>query len=168
MPAFLEKLSKFIDQLNSRVGNTVAWLCFLMVFVTFLIVVMRYAFSVGSIMIQELVIYMFAAVFMLGGAYTYLKGGHVRVDIFFKRKTKIQQAWINVYGNLFLLLPTMMIILYLSFPYVLFSWKFLEGSKEAAGLDLVYLLKTTIPIMTILMSLQAVSEIIKNLKFIRQ
>jgi len=164
MPGKLEFVSQKIDFMNTKLGNAVAWLCFFMVVTTFVIVVMRYVFSEGSILVQELIMYMFAGVFMLGGSYTYLKGGHVRVDIFFKNRTLQQQALINIFGNMFLLIPTMILIFYVSMPYVIFSWSLLEGSKEAAGLDLVYLLKTTIPMFAVLMSLQAISEIIKNYK----
>lgn len=164
MLAFFESLSNFIDKLNTRIGHAVSWLCFFMVVVTFGIVIMRYVFNMGSILIQESVIYMYAFVFMLGAGYTYLVGGHVRVDIFFKRHSKRKQAKIDIGGNIFLLLTTMGTILYLSLPYVMFSWKYLEGSKDAGGLDLVFILKTAIPVMAVLLGLQAISEIIKNVK----
>jgi len=162
MPGKLEFVSEKIDLMNYKIGNFVSWLSFLMVVTTFVIVVMRYVFSEGSILVQEMIMYMFGAVFMFGGAYTYLKGGHVRVDIFFKNRSAKQQALINVFGNLFLLIPMMVAIFYISMPYVIFSWSLLEGSKDAGGLDLVYILKTTIPIFALLMTLQSVSEIIKN------
>jgi len=155
-------LSRLIDSLNDKVGNLVSWLCFSMVIVTFGVVVARYAFNEGSIMVQETVIYMYAFVFMLGAGYTYLNEGHVRVDIFFKNRTRKQQAKINILGNLLLLLPMVSAIFWYSFPYVKFSWSLFEGSKEAGGFDYVYLLKSAIPALCILLGLQAISEIIKN------
>ena len=160
----LLKLSRMIDRLNTLVGQAVAWLCTLMVIVTFAVVIMRYMFSTGSIRMQESVIYMYALVFMLGAGFTYLNDGHVRVDIFFKQFSRMKQHWVNVLGNLFLLIPTASLILYLSIPYVLFSWRYLEGSKDSGGLDLVYLLKTAIPVMAVLLILQAVSQIIKEVE----
>jgi len=162
MRTVFSTLSRLIDTLNDKVGNLVSWLCFSMVIVTFGVVVARYAFNEGSIMVQETVIYMYAFVFMLGAGYTYLNEGHVRVDIFFKNRTRKQQAKINILGNLLLLLPMVSAIFWYSFPYVKFSWSLFEGSKEAGGFDYVYLLKSAIPALCILLGLQAISEIIKN------
>ena len=162
MRDFFDSLSRLIDSLNTRVGNAVAWLCFTMVVVTFGIVVARYALNAGSILMQETVIYMYAFVFMLGAGFTYLNEGHVRVDIFFKNRTRQQQGWINIVGNLVLLLPVVIAIFWYSYGYVTFSWSLLEGSKEAGGFEYVYILKTAIPAMCILLGLQGVSEIIKN------
>jgi TRAP-type mannitol/chloroaromatic compound transport system permease small subunit len=162
MRTVFSTLSRLIDSLNDKVGNLVSWLCFSMVIVTFGVVVARYAFNEGSIMVQETVIYMYAFVFMLGAGYTYLNEGHVRVDIFFKNRTRKQQAKINILGNLLLLLPMVSAIFWYSFPYVKFSWSLFEGSKEAGGFDYVYLLKSAIPALCILLGLQAISEIIKN------
>ena len=89
MRTVFSTLSRLIDSLNDKVGNLVSWLCFSMVIVTFGVVVARYAFNEGSIMVQETVIYMYAFVFMLGAGYTYLNEGHVRVDIFFKNRFNI-------------------------------------------------------------------------------
>ena len=162
MRDFFSSLSRLIDSMNTRVGHAVSWLCFTMVVVTFGIVVARYALNEGSILIQETVIYMYAFIFMLGAGFTYLKEGHVRVDIFFKNRTRKQQGWINIAGNVILLLPTVIAIFWYSYGYVTFSWSLLEGSKEAGGFEFVYLLKTAIPAMCILLGLQGISEIIKN------
>ena len=78
----LDIFAQKIDAANSVIGRTTAWLALIMVLVQFVVVMMRYVFGVGSIMMQESVIYMHAFLFMLGAGYTLLQGGHVRVDIF--------------------------------------------------------------------------------------
>jgi len=146
-----------IDALNERVGRLTAWLVLVMVFITFLVVVLRYGFNFGRISLQETTTYLHAFVFMLAGAYTLKHNEHVRVDIFYQDMSTQNKAKVDLFGTLFLLLPFAGFILWVSFDYVLNSWKLLEGSREAGGLPLVYILKTLIPLMAILLFLQAIS-----------
>ena len=153
----MENLCNKIDALNERIGQFIAWFILAMVGVTFLVVVMRYGFNFGRIAIQESITYMHALVFMLAGAYTLKHNEHVRVDIFYQDMSSRNKAKVDFFGTLFLLLPFAIFIVWVSFTYVSNSWKLLEGSREAGGLPLVYLLKTLIPLMAILLILQAIS-----------
>lgn len=153
----LEKICSNIDALNERVGQLAAWLVLVMVFITFLVVVLRYGFNFGRISLQESTTYLHAFVFMLAGAYTLKHNEHVRVDIFYQDMSSRNKAKVDLFGTLFLLLPFAGFILWVSFDYVLNSWKLLEGSREAGGLPLVYILKTLIPLMAIFLFLQAIS-----------
>jgi TRAP-type mannitol/chloroaromatic compound transport system permease small subunit len=153
----MEKLCNKIDALNERVGQFTAWFVLAMVFVTFLVVVMRYGFNFGRIAMQESVTYMHAFVFMLAGAYTLKHNEHVRVDIFYQSMSEKNKAKIDFFGTLFLLLPFASFIIWISFNYVTNSWKLLEGSREAGGLPFVYILKTLIPLMPVFLFLQGIS-----------
>lgn len=153
----MQNLCDKIDALNERVGKLAAWLVLTMVFITFLVVVLRYGFNFGRIALQESTTYLHAFVFMLAGAYTLKHNEHVRVDIFYQDMSLRNKAKVDLFGTLFLLLPFTGFILWASFDYVLNSWKLLEGSREAGGLPLVYILKTLIPLMAILLFLQAIS-----------
>lgn len=154
----LENFCRSIDTLNEYVGRFVAWLVLAMVFITFLVVVLRYGFNFGRIAMQETTTYLHAFIFMLAGAYTLKHNEHVRVDIFYQDMTEKNQAKINLLGSIFLLLPFAVFMLWISFDYVLNSWQVLEKSREAGGLPFVYILKTLIPGMAILFLLQAFSE----------
>jgi len=153
----LEKICNKIDALNERIGQFAAWLVLAMVFITFLVVVLRYGFNFGRISLQESITYLHAFVFMLAGAYTLKHNQHVRVDIFYQDMSTRSKAKVDLFGTLFLLLPFAGFILWVSFDYVLNSWKLLEGSREAGGLPFIYILKTLIPLMAILLFLQAIS-----------
>lgn len=153
----MQKLCDIIDALNERIGRFAAWLVLAMVFITFLVVVLRYGFNFGRISLQESTTYLHAFVFMLAGAYTLKHNEHVRVDIFYQGMSTTNKAKVDLFGTLFLLLPFAGFVLWVSFEYVLNSWKLLEGSREAGGLPLVYILKTLIPLMAILLFLQAIS-----------
>ncbi len=153
----MEKMCDIIDALNERVGRFAAWLVLAMVFITFLVVVLRYGFSFGRIAIQESITYLHAFVFMLAGAYTLKHNEHVRVDIFYQDMSIKNKAKVDLFGTLFLLLPFAVFIFWISFDYVHNAWKLLEGSREAGGLPFVYILKTLIPLMAGLLILQAIS-----------
>ena len=163
---FLVLIGKFIDQINDTVGKLASWLVVFMVFVTFGIVVMRYVFNIGSIQAQESVIYMHATLFLLAAATTLKQDAHVRVDIFYGKMSIKKQAVVNFLGNLLLLIPVCVFILWASWEYVADAWEIKETSREAGGLPGVYLVKTLIIIFTSMLILQGIAEIFKNLNTI--
>lgn len=134
-------------------GHTVAWLALIMVLVQFLIVLLRYVFSINSVAAQESVTYMHAALFMLAAGYTLLEDGHVRVDIFYRGMGPRARALVDLLGAFLLLLPFAVLILRWSLPYVQASWAALEASPQPGGLPLIFLLKTIIPAFAVLMIL---------------
>ena len=159
----LISIANVIDRLNEIIGRVLAWLTLLMVLVTFAVVVLRYGFDWGSIAMQESVNYLHALVFMAGAAYTLKHNEHVRVDILYTRLSPRGKAWVDLFGTLILLLPVCIFLIWVSFTYVSNSWQLLEGSREAGGLPLVYLLKSFIPLMGLLLLLQGLSVIARSL-----
>lgn len=159
----LSKTAGFLANINEMVGRALAWLTILMVLVTFMVVVLRYAFNLGWIGMQESISYLHALVFMLGAGYAFKHEAHVRVDIFYQNFSTRRQALVNLLGNLLLLMPFCVFILVISFDYVAASWHIKEASPETGGLPYVYLLKTVIPAMAILLLLQAVAGSLENL-----
>jgi TRAP-type mannitol/chloroaromatic compound transport system permease small subunit len=143
-----------IDRLTGALGRAAAWLALAVVLVQFAVVLLRYAFGVGSIWLQETIVYTHAGLFMLAAAWTLAIGGHVRVDIFYANAPPRQKAWIDLLGTLFFLFPFMIALLLLSLPYVGRAWAIFERSREASGLPLVFALKTLIPVFALLMLLQ--------------
>ena len=163
---FSDMRSKTLTSIESFIdwsGRTVSWLSLLLVLVTFTIVVLRYVFDSGSIALQEVTTYLHATIFLVGMAYTLQQDAHVRVDIFYARCSKQSKAWIDLFGALFLLLPFMLFISWISWLYIIDSWSVLEGSREAGGLPGVFLLKSLILVMAFLLSLQACTQIARNI-----
>ena len=159
----LASLSRVLDGFSSRVGKYVSWLALVMVLVQFSLVLARYVFGIGSVALQETVIYCFALLFLLGSADTLRRGGHVRIDIFYDRVSGRIKALIDLLGSLFLLIPVCLVILLISWPYVAGSWEILEGSRESSGLPFLYALKTVLLLFCVMMIAQGVSSIIKAL-----
>lgn len=151
-----------IDGLNRQLCYAVSLFTCLMVLITFLIVVLRYGFNTGWIAMQESVMYLHAAVFMLALPHTLRIDGHVRVDVFYRRFSARSQSWVTLIGTLVLLIPTCLVVIIYSWPYVMESWRLMESSMEAGGLPLVFLLKSLIPLSAGLLILQGVSEIVRH------
>ena len=162
----MQALVSFIDRVNRFIGRGVSVAVLLMTITTFAVVVLRYGFDTGWIALQESVMYLHAMVFMLGAAYTLADEGHVRVDIFYRRFSPSGKALVNILGTLVLLFASCIFILFMSWDYVSTSWRLLESSKEAGGLPLVFLLKGLIPLFCLLMMLQGLSEILRNLQLL--
>lgn len=158
----VSSISAAIDIINKKIGEWVSYFTFLMAAITFVVVILRYGFNLGWIAMQESVVYLHAAVFLLGSAYTLQHDGHVRVDVFYRRFSEKRKALVNLVGTLFLLLPVMLFITLVSWHYVLESWQTLEGSMESGGLPFLYVLKSFILLFSITMLLQGISEVIKQ------
>jgi len=159
----LRAIANKLDWFAERTGRFIAWLTLGMVVITFTVVVLRYLFHSGSIALQESITYLHATLFMLGAAWTLKQDGHVRVDIFYSKHSRRTRAWIDLVGTLLLLFPVCGFILFSSLDYVAASWSVQEGSQEAGGLDAVFLLKTAIPVMAVLLMLQGCAIILNNI-----
>ena len=160
---YILRLQQGIDQFADLTGKVIAPLLGVMLIATFCVVISRYGFDIGAVKLQESVLYLHSAVFMLGFAYTLKQGGHVRVDIAYQRFGTRGQALVNLFGTLFFLLPMCGFIFFSSLDYVAFSWRLKEGSAEPGGLPFVYLLKTLIPASAALLIVQGVAELCRSL-----
>lgn len=158
----LKWISRGIDTINGWVGYVVAWATFVVVLVVFTDVVMRYAFNTSFVFVQELEWHLFAFIFLMGAGYTLLKDGHVRVDIFYQRLSDKAQAWVNLLGVIFFLLPGCYMIISTSIPFVQNSWSVLEGSPDPGGIPFRFIIKGAIPAGFILITLQGISMGIRS------
>ena len=163
MHSLIDTIERFIDWS----GRAVSWLTLLMVIVTFVVVVLRYVFDIGWIALQESVTYMHAAVFLVGAAWAMQQDAHVRVDIFYSRFSSRTRAWVDLLGSLLLLLPVMCFVAWISWEYVIDSWDVLEGSREAGGLPAVFLLKSLILVLALMLILQALVQMARSIQAIR-
>lgn len=163
MLGLLTRSYKTIDRLNDLTGRLVSWITLLMVIVTCAVVLARYVFGVGSIALQESVMYMHGIVFMLGIAFTLKEQGHVRVDVLHEKFSRRTRTLIDITGTVLFLLPVSIFILLTSLDYVSFSWSLRESSAQPGGLPGVFLVKTLIPVMAALLALQGIAEILRGI-----
>ena len=158
----MKKLSLLLDAFSERVGKVCSWFVVLMVLITFTVVVMRYGLNMGSVMLQDVVLYLHGGLFLLGSAFALKRGSHVRVDIIYRDFSEKRKALVDLVGNIVFLQPVCWTILLFSWGYVEFSWRIMEVSPEPDGLPFVYLQKSLLVVLAVFLSLQSLSEIIKS------
>jgi len=88
----LQQTATTINRINSTLGKIVSYATIFMALIICAIVILRYGFNVGWIAMQESVMYLHAAVFLLGSAYTYQNNAHVRVDVFYRQFSEKKQG----------------------------------------------------------------------------
>lgn len=157
----LQQISTGIDRLNGWIGRAAAWAVLAMVIVQFAIVMLRYAFGFGSLWMQESLHYLLAVLVLFAAGWTLRGDGHVRVDIFYADARPRTKAKVDLAGALLLLVPFMAAVIWFSWPYASRSWAIAEGSREAGGIPLVFLLKSSIPLFAALMLLQGIAQAVR-------
>jgi TRAP-type mannitol/chloroaromatic compound transport system permease small subunit len=161
----LLRASRVIDRINERIGKAVAWLGLAAVIVCTGNAIARYAFNVGSNAWLELQWYFNSAVFLLIAAYALKRNEHVRIDVINGKLPPRAQAWIDILGGVFMLLPTVIIIGWYSWPSLVNSFEISEYSSDPGGL-IRWPVRLLIPAAFGLLGLQGISEIIKRLAFL--
>ena len=163
----MEKISSYLDNFSELTGKVCSWFVAIMVLVTCLVVIMRYGLDMGSVFLQDVVLYLHGGLFLLGAAFALKRGAHVRVDIFYRNFSESRKALVDLLGNLIFLQPVCWTILLYSWGYVEFSWRIMEVSPEPDGLPFVYIQKSLLIAVAILLSLQSFSEILKSYLIIK-
>jgi TRAP-type mannitol/chloroaromatic compound transport system permease small subunit len=154
----IARIADVIDRTTAAVGRIATWCSLYIVAAEFAVVVLRYALGIGSIRLQESVLYAHAGLFMLAAAWTLQQDGHVRVDVFYAPARPQARALVDLFGAVVFLLPFAAALFALALPYVERSWLILEGSPQPSGLPFVYLLKTFILVFAALIGLQGVAQ----------
>ena len=159
----IHQVVQVIERANALLGKSVAMLVLFMAVLTLVIVVLRYVFDIGSIALQESVLYMHATLIMLGLSYALQTDSHVRVDIIYTRLRPNVKRLINLAGHALFLIPFSILLIVYSWDYVLASWRVQESSPEVGGIPGIYLLKSLIPFSATLLILQSLCEITRLL-----
>lgn len=158
--------SKAIDSLSERIGHLTYWLVLVAVLVSAVNATSRYALNLSSNAWLELQWYLFSAIFLLCSGYALLHNQHVRIDVVTGRLSKRWQAWIDILGTIFFLMPMALVILWLSWPVFTESWSRNEISTNAGGL-VIWPARLLVPIGFLLLVLQGLSELIKRVAFLK-
>ena len=159
-------LARVIDRLNEHVGRAVSWLGLAAVLICAAAATARYALNIGSNAWLEIQWYLNAAVFLLVAGYTLKRHEHVRIDVIFGRLPPRVQAWIDILGGIFMLLPATIIIGWYSWPSLVNSWDIQEYSSDPGGL-IRWPVRLLIPAAFALLALQGISEIVKRVGFLK-
>lgn len=162
----LLRLSHYIDALNDRIAVVAAYFVLLACLVSGANATIRYALSRGSNAWLELQWYMFAGIVMFGTAKVLRVNEHVRVDIIYGGRSPRTKATIDLLGLALFLVPTSLLMIYLSWPFVLDSYVSREMSSNSGGL-IRWPFKVILPFGFALLALQGLAEIIKRVAYLR-
>lgn len=161
----LLRLAGLIDGLNERIGRAMYWLVLVAVIVSAGNAISRKLFNVSSNAYLELQWYLFSAMFLFCAGYTLLRNEHVRIDVVAGRFSARTQAWIDIFGTLFFLLPVAVLFIWLSWPIFIRTYTHGEISTNAGGL-LIWPARLMVPVGFALLTLQGLSELIKRIAFL--
>ena len=151
----LNKINLFTEYITIRFF----YLMFLSVIINILL---RYIFNINFIFLQELVMYMHAFIFLFGISICLKDNSHVRIDIFYNNLDVKTQSLIDKIGFIFLIIPFCIFVMYESTSMITRSWVMLESSSEPGGLPVVYILKSSIYIFSLLILLQAINKLFES------
>ncbi|XKH02267.1 TRAP transporter small permease subunit [Marinobacter nauticus] len=154
-------VSQWMDRVISFIGKSASWFWVVVTGVIIWAVVGRYAFGQGSVMLEEVQWHLAGMGWLLGLAYTLVVDDHVRVDVLHERLPLKGQAWIELFGLLFLLLPFLGLAVWEMIPYAYSSFLQGETSQAPAGLPHRWVLKAVLALSFVLLILAALSRLLK-------
>ena len=162
----LLKLSAVIDRILTKIAWVGSWAGLVLVLIVCYDVVSRYfgvpkPFGLNSTQIQESEYWLHTVLFSLVIGYAYIRQAHVRIDLIRDRLSPRKKFLIEILGCVFFLIPFTLVVLYYQFFYALTSFQEGEASKSVIGLTNIWILKSFLVAMFVLLLLAAISQLIK-------
>jgi len=155
-----ERFAAGVDRFIDAVGRVTAWSSFALALVMGGNVLLRYGFNTGSVWSQELEWHLMSPICLFGMSYALRHGEHVRVDVLFASFSQRNKYLVEIISAV-LAMAISLIIIKLSWAYVMQSWSIGEGTANPGGISARYLLKALIPIGFALLFLQSLAQAIQ-------
>ncbi|MEW6165251.1 MAG: TRAP transporter small permease subunit [Pseudomonadota bacterium] len=162
----LLKFSRLVDALSERVGNLIYWLVLGAVLISAGNAIVRKLFNTSSNALLEVQWYLFAAVFLCGAGYGFLRNAHVRIDFISNHFSARVRNWVDIVGIVVFLGPLCVVMIDLSWPLFVNAWESGEMSINAGGL-IRWPVYGMVPLGFALLLLQSLSELVKRIAFLR-
>lgn len=163
----MDRLLFLVDEISTWVGKTFGWCILILTFTTSYEVFSRYMFGAPTEWAFDASYMLYGALFMMAGAYTLSRNGHVRGDFLYRAWSPRRQATLDLLLYLLFFFPGMLAFIYAGYGFAKFSWLMNEHSSASPNGPPVYHFKALIPITGVLMVLQGVVESIRCVICIR-
>lgn len=158
-------ISRGIDAISEFIGRAAMWLVLVMTMISAGNAIVRKTLNMSSNSLLEIQWYLFAAVFLLGGGFAFLRNEHVRIDFLSSRFSARTRNWVDIVGILVFLFPLCYLLIDFSWPLVERAWQTQEVSANAGGL-IRWPVYAMIPLGFLALAVQGLSELIKRVAFL--
>ena len=163
----MERFLLFIDRLSMWMGKTFAWCILILTFAVSYEVFVRYVLRAPTAWAYDVSYIMYGALFIMAGAYTVSRDGHVRADVIYRLWPPRVQATVDLTLYILFYFPGVLALIYSGYVFARMSWMFGETSVYSPASIPIYQLKALIPIAGVVLALQGVSEVVRCVRCIR-
>ncbi len=163
----MQSFVKAIDGLNTWIGKAFSWLIVGLTFAICYEVVARYAFMAPTAWAYDVSLMFYGTLFMMAGAYTLARNGHVRGDFIYRDWAPRTQAWCDLVLYVLFYFPGILALVYAGWNFAYMSWLFNERSSFSPDGPIIWPFKFVIPIVGVLMTLQGIVEVIRCIDCIK-
>lgn len=158
----IARVVRGVSAFNGLLGRIFSWFSLAIVLVCFAVVVLRYAFRIGSVPMQDLYVWLNGMMFMGVAGYALMKDAHVRVDVFYRGARTRTKALADMFGCVVFVAPFLWVLVRWSYPYVARSWGLGEGSANVGGLPGLFVLKSFVLVFVAVIGLQAIAMFLRG------
>jgi TRAP-type mannitol/chloroaromatic compound transport system permease small subunit len=159
---------RFADRLSAWFGKTFGWLIILMTFGMSYEVMVRYLFNAPTPWALDLSFIMYGTMFMMGGAYTLSRNGHVRGDFIYRTWKPATQAKVDLVLYFLFFFPGILALVFAGFKYASRSWSYTEVSVNSPAGIPIYQFKSVIVAAGLLLLIQGIAQVFRCIICIRQ
>lgn len=159
---------RFADSLSAAFGKAFGWLIILMTLGMSYEVFVRYALNSPTTWSLDVSFIMYGTLFMMGGAYTLSRGGHVRGDFLYRLWAPRTQATVDLVLYLLFFFPGVLALVFAGWSYASRSWGYGEVSVNSPVGVPIYQFKTVIVAAGILLTIQGIAQVCRCLLCIRE
>ncbi|MDZ5695745.1 TRAP transporter small permease subunit [Chelativorans sp. M5D2P16] len=157
----------FADQVSAWFGKAFAWCVVLMTLAVSYEVVARYAFNAPTVWAFDLTYIMYGTLFMMAGAYTLSRDGHVRGDFIYRLWSPATQAKVELALYFIFFFPGVLALVFSGWRYASRSWRYLEVSTMSPANVPIYQFKTIIIAAGVLLVIQGIAQVCRCIITIR-
>jgi len=157
----MQKYLLTIDRISTFVGKTFSWLIVSLTLLISYEIFSRYALNAPHAYAFDVMLQMYGTLFMMAGAYTLSRNGHVRGDVLYGFFPPRAQAALDLTLYIVFFLPGVVALCWAGYVYAADSWRILEHSSITAEGPPIYQFKTVIPVAGAFMLVQGIVEIIR-------
>ncbi len=166
--ACVHRFIYIVDRISATVGKAFAWCIVLMTFVIGYEVFVRYVLNDPTSFAYDISYIMFGTLFMMAGAYTLSRDGHVRADVFYRLWRPRTQAWLELVLYILFFFPGVTALVVAGFDYASASWSYQEVSSASPANIPIFQLKAVIPAAGGLLLLQGLAQVCRCILCIRE